>query len=393
MFNINRSKNLSKYAAMKFIILIGIVSFFSDMTYEGARSITGPYLALLGANAVVVGFVAGFGEWIGYGLRLVSGYLADKTGKYWVITFTGYALNLLAVPLLALAGHWWIAATLMVIERIGKAIRVPARDAMLSHAGEVTGMGWGFGLHEALDRAGAMLGPLLVAIILYFKNSYQFSFAILIIPAILALCGLVVARWLYPSPHELNIYQKIGEIKNLQQKSFWLYLIGASLVAAGYADFPLMAYHFQKVAVVPTIWIPLSYSLAMGFTMVAAPVLGYWFDRKGLLVLVIVTVLTCFFAPLVFLGGEQLALLGVILWGIGMGAHESLMRAVIANMISTDKRGRAYGIFNMAYGSFWFLGSVLMGALYDISITWLVVFSLIIQLAAVPFLCIVMRRV
>lgn len=379
------SLDLPKEAAIKFVVLLGIVSLFSDMTYEGARSITGPYLAVLGANAAIVGFVAGFGELLGYGLRLVSGYWADRTGKYWMITIIGYACNLLAVPLLALAGHWWIAATLMIIERTGKAIRTPARDAMLSHAGEQMGMGWGFGLHEAMDQTGAMLGPLIVAGVLYFKGSYQHCFAVLLIPALLALAVLAFARWLYPHPQNLEIKTYDLETQGLRLP-FWMYLAGASLIAAGYADFPLIAYHFEKITVLPTLWIPVIYALAMGVNTIAAPLLGYLYDRKGFVILIIVTLLSCLFAPCVFLGSFSWIVIGSALWGIGMGAHESLMRAIVANMVPINKRASAYGIFNTGYGIFWFLGSAVMGVLYDISIPLLVIFSVTIQLVAIPLL-------
>lgn len=361
------------------------------MTYEGARSITGPYLALLGANAVVVGFVAGFGEFVGYGFRLVSGYLADRTGKYWTITIIGYICNLLAVPLLALAGHWWVAATLMIIERMGKAVRVPSRDAMLSHAGQKAGSGWVFGLHEALDQTGAMLGPLIVAGVLYFKGGYQHSFAVLLIPALLALMVLAVACGRYPNPQALEVEHDNLEAKGMDS-SFWLYLIAASLIAAGYADFPLIAYHFQKTAVLSPLWIPVSYSIAMGINTISAPLLGHFYDRKGFLILIIVTVVSCLFAPLVFLGNFATALLGVALWSIGVGAHESLMRAIVANMVPSKKRGSAYGVFNSGFGIFWFLGSFLMGFLYDVSIPALVAFSVGIQLLAVPLLWVVKKK-
>ena len=157
------AKNLELAAAWKFIILLGVVSLLSDICYEGARSISGPFLGTLQASAMVVGVVAGLGEFIGYALRLGSGYLADRTGKYWPITFVGYALNLFAVPLLALAGRWEIAALLLLLERLGKAVRTPARDAMLSHAATQVGRGWGFGFHEAMDQIGAVSGPLMVA--------------------------------------------------------------------------------------------------------------------------------------------------------------------------------------------------------------------------------------
>jgi MFS family permease len=383
--------DISKGIALKFVILLGVVSLFADVTYEGARSITGPYLVILGANAAVVGFVAGFGEFVGYALRLISGYLADRTGQYWTITIFGYTCNLLVVPLLALAGHWWIAAVLMIIERMGKAIRVPSRDAMLSHAGQKIGMGWVFGLHGALDQTGAMVGPLIVAAVLYFKGGYRESFAILLIPALLALSVLVFARWLYPHPQDLEVPHDNLKAKGMNS-AFWVYLTGASLIAAGYADFPLIAYHFQKKAILSPIWIPVSYSIAMGVNTLTSPLFGYIYDRNGFSILIVVTIFSCFFAPLVFFGNFTFALIGVILWSIGIGAHESLMRAIVANMIPKNKRGSAYGIFNTGFGVFWFLGSFLMGVLYDFSIPTLVIFSVAIQLLSVPLLWMVMEK-
>lgn len=382
-----KTTDISKQSAIKFIILVGFVSLFADMTYEGARSITGPYLAILGANATIVGFVAGFGEFIGYGLRLVSGFIADRTEKYWLITIIGYTLNMLAVPLLALAGYWWIAAVLMILERTGKAIRNPARDAMLSHAGHRIGLGWGFGLHEMLDQIGAMLGPFIVAAALFYHESYQFSFAILAVPALIALIILFSARFQYPHPKSLEVTQINLETENIRSnKTYWIYLAGACLIGAGYADFPLVAFHFQKTEILPKVWIPLAYGIAMGIDGLAALLLGYLYDRIGFIVLILVSLLSSLFAPLVFFGGFKLALLGVALWAIGMGAHESLMRAIIAKMIPSTKRASAYGIFNMMYGLFWFLGSVCMGILYDFSILALVVFSMVIQTAALPVL-------
>ena len=385
-------QDLSKKTALKFVILLSVVSLFADMTYEGARSITGPYLAILGANAAVVGFVAGFGEFAGYALRIVSGFLADRTGKYWTITIIGYTCNLLAVPLLALAGHWWIAAVLIVLERTGRAIRVPPRDAMLSHAGQKMGMGWVFGLHEAIDQIGAMLGPLIVAFVLYIKGGYKESFAVLLIPALIALTILLFARWLYPQPQALEVPHDNLKTEGMNS-SFWLYLIGASLIAAGYADFPLIAYHFQKTSLLSPIWIPVSYAIAMGLNSISAPLFGYFYDKKGFVILIMVTVVSCLFAPLVFLGNATAAFLGVALWSIGVGAHESLMRAIVANMVPMKKRGSAYGIFNTGYGICWFLGSFLMGVLYDVSIISLIIFSVLIQLLAVPVLWIVMKKI
>jgi MFS family permease len=379
------NNKISKNTAIKFVILLGIVSLFADMTYEGARSITGQYLAILGASGTVVGIVAGFGELIGYGFRLVSGYVSDKTGKYWLVTFVGYALNLLAVPLLALAGNWPLAASLIILERFGKAIRNPSRDAMLSYATKETGRGWGFGLHEAMDQAGAIIGPLIVSCILYYKGTYQTSFAVLLIPAICALSLLTVARMLYPRPQDLEV-----ESPNLKPKGFtkkyWLYITAISCVAAGYVDFPLIAFHFKKISLISEVWMPIFFSISMASAGISALIFGHLYDKIGFSILIFVTALASLFAPLVFIDGFYFPLLGMILWGIGIGAQESIMRAVVANMVRMDKRGTAYGILNIWFGISWFLGSALMGFLYDISITSLVVFSMGIQLTAIPIM-------
>jgi MFS family permease len=376
-------KDLHQAAAWKFIILVGVVSLFSDMTYEGARSITGPFLGSLNASATVVGIVAGLGEFIGYGLRIVSGYLTDRLGRYWGITFAGYALNLFVVPVLALAGSWELAALLMLLERMGKAIRTPARDAMLSHATTNVGRGWGFGFHEAMDQIGAMIGPLIVALVLYLNGSFRAGFAYLLIPAILAVLVIIIAARLYPHPQHLEVGVPKLETVGLSHP-FWLYVVAVGLIGAGYADFPLIAYHFSKAAVASPDWIPILYAVAMGVDAVAALILGRLFDRLGLSVIMTVAVLSSLFAPLVFLGGFDLALLGMVLWGIGMGAQESIVKAALAEMVPQDRRATGYGIFNTGFGLLWFLGSAVMGILYDVSIWSLIFFSIIIQLGSIP---------
>ncbi len=376
---------ISKNKAITFVILIGVVSLFGDMTYEGARSITGQYLAILGATGTIVGIVAGLGELLGYSFRLVSGYISDKTGKYWLVTFVGYFLNLFAVPLLALAGNWPLAASLMILERFGKAIRTPARDAMLSYATKETGRGWGFGLHEAMDQTGAIIGPLIVSCILYFKGTFQTSFAVLLIPALCAMSVLTVAMLLYPRPQDLEI-ETIAIKKEGFSKKYWLYIIAISCVAAGYVDFPLIAFHFQKVSVISEVWVPVFFSISMASAGLAALICGRLYDKIGFSVLIFVTGLASLFAPLVFIGGFYLPLIGMILWGIGIGTQESIMRAVVANMVQMNKRGTAYGILNIWFGIFWFLGSALMGFLYDVSLISLIIFSVGVQLAAIPIL-------
>lgn len=379
-------------AALWFVVLIGIVSFFADMTYEGARSITGPYLAVLGASATAVGVTAGLGELVGYGLRLVSGRLSDRTGQYWPITFVGYAVQMGSVPLLALAGRWEVAAVLIVLERTGKAIRNPPRDVMLAHATHDMGRGWGFGLHEALDQLGALVGPLLAAGVLAVRGDYAPAFAILAVPAVLTLALLGLARLRYPRPADLAA----GEPRDVRPRglprTFWLYLAAVALVGAGFADYSLMAYHFERAGTVPDAWIPVAYALAMGVGGLGSLAIGRLFDRVGLGILVPLTLVAALFAPLVFLGNLVAAMVGTALWGLGMGVHESIMAAAVADMVPVDRRGSAYGLFNTGFGLAWFLGSALMGALYDRSIPALVAFSVLVQVAAIPLLLGVRRR-
>jgi MFS family permease len=378
--------------ALRFILLIGVLSFFADFTYEGSRSIVGPYLASLQASGTIVGTVSGLGELLGYGLRLFSGRLADTTGRYWPITIFGYVVQMASVPALALASSWPSAAALIILERIGKAIRNPPRDVMLSHAGkQAGGYGWAFGLHEAIDQFGAMFGPLAVAAILAHHGSYREGFAVLLVPAAINLSLVMTARWLYPKPEDMEVRPPTISGARLP-RIFWIYLFGAALVAAGFADYSLIAYHFSRAATVPTNWIAIFYAVAMGVSGTGSLVLGKLFDRFGSTVLVLLTLISALFAPLVFLGGFWPALLGAAIWGLGMGVHESIIPAAVTPMVSSRRRASAFGVFTAGYGIFWFIGSAVIGMLYDISLTAVIAFCVVTQLVAVPIFVLVGRR-
>jgi MFS family permease len=380
-----------KSASLKFVVMVGALSFFADFTYEGSRSILGPYLALLQASATTVGIVTGFGELLGYGLRLVSGRAADRTGKFWPITIFGYVVQMFSVPALALAGNWPTAAALIILERVGKAIRNPPRDVMLSHAAKEIGYGWAFGVHEALDQFGALFGPLLVATVLTLRGDYRLAFAALIVPGLLCLSLLLIARWLYPRPEELE-----GNAPDVQTQGlprvFWLYLAGASLVAAGFADFPLIAYHFDKTSSVTKNFVPVAYAVAMAVSGTGSLVFGRLYDRLGIGILVPLTLLSALFAPLVFWGGFWAALVGAALWGLGMGVHESIIPAAVAPLVPLQRRASAYGLFTAGYGVFWFIGSALIGLLYDWSVSATIAFCVGLELAAIPLFLVVRRQ-
>ena len=379
----SKHKQLAK-TAFQFVLIIGIVNLFADMAYEGGRSITGPFLGSLGASAAVVGFVAGFGELLGYSLRSVSGYFADKTQRYWIVTFLGYLINVLAVPALALTGNWPLAAVLIIAERAGRAIRKPAVDTMLSYAGKSIGSGWVFGLNEGLDQTGAALSPLIVALALYTKGGYRNGFGVLLVPALLCLATLVVARILHPRPYEMEKEPAhLSEAKGFP-KAFWIFVGAGALIAAGFADFSLIAFHFQKAATVAPKNIPLFYAVAMGAGALANLLFGRLFDRIEFPIVYIAFFVGAMFAPLVFFGSFWLALIGMAVWGIGMGAQNSLLKAILTGLMPITKRSTGFGLFYTCYGIAWFIGSAAMGYLYDKWLTVLVVSSVLLQLAALP---------
>ncbi len=382
------SRELSAAArrrAIAFIVLIGCVSLFADMTYEGGRSIAGPFLSVLGAPPLVVGAIAGFGEFVGYGIRYFSGRAADRTGRYWPLMATGYAINLFSVPLLALAGAWPVAGLLLILERSGRALRSPIRSAMLSHAATRTGAGWGFGLYTALDQTGGMSGPLLIAGLIGAGAGFRHGFAVLLVPAMLSLLLLAIARWQYPNPRHLELRDNRPELSGWISFGgpFRAMAIAASLFAAGFADFALIGFHFARAHTVPVLWIPVLYAIAMAGEGVFALVLGRMLDRAGPRLAAVAMALAALAVPMVFLSND-LAIPGVFLWGLGMAVQDTIFQAILSETIPPTKRATAYGLFDAIRGTAWLVGSVLLGALYSASLPVMVAVSLLLQFAALP---------
>jgi len=383
----------SRRTAYQFILMMGVVSLFGDITYEGARSVSGPFLYTLGASAAMVGLVAGLGEFLGYALRLASGHWADRTGRYWIFVFIGYGL-ILAIPLLALAGVWQAAAFFIVAERMGKAIRAPARDCMLSYATKQVGRGWGFAIHEAMDQIGAVIGPLALGAALFLGGGYRFGFAMLGVPAILTLAMLWAAQRKVPAPEamEQSHPSPTPALHGRFPKAFWLYTLFAFLSVAGFANFQLIAYHLAARSIVPQAQIPLLYALAMGVDAIVALIIGKAYDRIGLASLLALPLLTIPIPFLGFSGSHALAVAGVVLWGAVMGIQETVMRAAIADLTPLARRGLAYGVFNTAYGAAWFAGGLVIGILYERSIGLVIAFAVAMQVIALPIVFLLPRK-
>jgi MFS family permease len=380
--------------AYKLIILFGIIAMVGDIVYEGGRSVSGQFLFTLGASAFMVAFIAGFGEFLGYTIRIATGYLADRSRQYWAFVIAGY-LMVGAIPLLVLAGSWEIAALLLIIERIGKAVRSPAKDAMLSHVTSAVGRGWGFGLHEALDQVGAIAGPLLFVLALAAGGSYRGGFALLAIPFVILILVLIIAWRSMPDPSgfEENVRpatERSGPESGRGQ--LWMYGAFTALTMAGFIVFPLLAYHFKAFSIVPDAEIPALYAIAMAVDALVALVTGKAYDRHGIIVLILMPLLGLLVPLVAFSHSYVAAVAGSVLWGASMGMQEAILRAAVADFTPPGGRGFAYGIFNTIYGGAWFAGSVIIGALYTVDVVYAAGFMFLMQCAAVPVLFSVVRE-
>ena len=379
--------------AVAFLTLMGMVSLFSDMTHEGARSILGEYLNLAGASAASIGFVSGIGELCGYSLRLISGFVADKTRKYWTLVIAGYVIQVLAIPALALIPeHGWIwACGLVILERIGKAVKKPAKNTLVSFAASEIGTGKGFAYQEFLDQLGAFLGPVILFVTAIVKGTedlfttYRLSFAVLLIPAMITIALVLSAKIKYPNPEMFEKQEEVPSAFRLK-KSFVLYMAAICLFAFGFADFTLITLHAAKKLAFPESALSLLYAAAMAVDAFAALVFGWLYDKVGMKALILSTLCSTFFSCFVFLSGEAWMIgIGILLWGIGMGAQESVMKAAVSGIIPRSMRSTGFGIFETGFGIAWFLGSWLLGILYDLNPVFLVAVSVLSQLIAIVF--------
>jgi MFS family permease len=371
---------------MRFVLVFGLISALGDFVYEGARSITGPFLATLGASAALVGFITGAGEAVALVFRFWTGALSDRTGRHWAISITGYAMTMVSVPLMAAAWTLWPASVLVISERFGKAVRTPARDTMLAQASTDLGRGRTFAIHEALDQSGAFVGPLVVAAAIALSGGYRWGFAILAIPGAAAIVVLLLLRRAVPTP---AAYEHAARPEGHEQiepsklpARFWWYAGYTAVNMTGFATFAVLAYHLQVRHVVPQAVIPIVYAVAMGLAALGALASGWLYDRIGLRGLVVVPFFTAIVPFLSFSTTPALVWAGAAVWGVGLGMHESTMRAAVADLVPASRRGTGYGTFTAIYGLAWMAGGTAIGALYAHSVRSVEMFVVATQVVA-----------
>ncbi|MGQ4385167.1 MFS transporter [Streptomyces sp. SAS_270] len=381
----------------RFVVWFGTVSLLADFVYEGARSVTGPLLASLGASALVVGLVTGAGEAAALGLRLVSGPLADRTRRFWGLAIAGYALTVLSVPLLGVVGVLWAACALVIAERVGKAVRSPAKDTLLSHATAATGRGRGFAVHEAMDQVGALIGPLVVAGVLAITGGdYGPALGVLAVPGV-AVLGLLL--WLRARVPDPEAYERAltpsapaaaDEVR--LPSAFWTYAAFTAATTAGFATFGVLSYHLVVRHLVATAWVPVLYAAAMVVDAIAALATGWLYDRIGARVLVVLPLLAAVVPALAFTDTVALVVAGSLVWGAAMGVQESTLRATVADLVPSGRRATAYGVFAGVVGAASVVGGTLTGALYGSSIPLLIAVVVAIQIAALVLLATLRTR-
>jgi MFS family permease len=393
------------------VVGFGVVSLAADMVYEGARSVTGPLLASLGASAVLVGLVSGAGEAMALLLRIFSGSWADRSGRYWTLTFAGYALTAICVPALAItpfvAGAGLALACVLILgERIGKAVRSPAKTALLAHAAAAVGLGRGFGVHQALDQVGGVAGPLLVAAIIAAAGAIWPAMAVLIIPGAVAL--LVLARIRrnmgnsvvsaeHIAPTEITAERKRAEAVLSRwhgplPRAFWLFAAASAATTAGLVSFAVIGYHLTQDQVVPLAAVPLIYAAAMGAAALAALASGWLFDRTRGRVLVGLPPLVAAVPVLAFAGSPLIAIVGALLWGAAGGVLDSSIKALVATLVPPARLATAYGVFAAVQGAAAIGGGVMAGALYERSLPLLIAAVAASQVVALVLLIATVRR-
>jgi MFS family permease len=393
------------------VIGFGVVSLSADMVYEGARSITGPLLASLGASAVLVGLVTGVGEAMALVLRVVFGTWADRSGRYWTLTLAGYALTAICVPALAvtpfLAGAGLaVACVLILAERTGKAVRSPAKTALLAHAAGKVGLGRGFAVHKALDQAGAVAGPLLVAAVAGLAGTLWPALAILIVPGVAALLILIWIRHqtgdpatpadqgIAPRLTAPTVPKRVRWSRSAASlpTSFWLFAAAAGAATAGLVTFGVISFHLTRDQVVPVATIPLIYAAAMAAEALAALATGWLYDQIKGRVLLVLPFLVAIVPPLAFTNSAAAALVGVLIWGSAVGVQDSTVKALVADLVPAGRRATAYGAFAAVQGAAAALGGAMAGALYEHSLPSLIAAVSAMQLCALILLVITLRR-
>ena len=371
------------------ILLIGIVSMLGDIVYESGRGIAPDYLYFLGASAFLVGLTSGIGELVGYGMRLVSGPLADRSHAYWLFIFLGYGL-ILAIPMMGLTNSIWIVAALVIVERLGKALRSPSRDAVVSVVSKGMGSGKAFGLHEFIDQLGAIVGPAFLGVVmLWTANNFSISLQSLF-PFYLLMMGVLYLTYRRIKGTVDEIRRQSTATNEKLSRGFWMYSAAVLMNTVGLMPVALILYNGARILESGgQLWIvPFLYVVVQLVDAPMALVSGYIYDKIGIKFLAVpfaLSVLPFVFQSLIGLPGVILA---CISFGLVLGMQESTYRAAVTDIVPLGRRGSAYGFFNVMLGAGTFVSGITFGYMLDASVSPLLIlgFVIVAQIIAIALL-------
>lgn len=392
------------------VVAFGAVSLAGDMVYEGMRSVAGPFLGTLGASALVVGLITGAGEAMALILRLFSGPLADRSGRYWSLTILGYAMTAVCVPLLAIAPFvgslgLTLATTLILLERAGKAIRSPSKSALLARVAVSVGRGRGFAVHKALDQVGALAGPLVVAGVIALAGAQWPALAVLAIPG--AVCMLLLFTLkrhsddAQPESETDHAVERAGTAASsvstiVEPRAlpvhFYAFAVSCALGTLGLMTFGVISYHLVDAGLVTTAVVPLLYAAAMATEAVAALVTGFAYDRWGATILYTLPAVIIAVPALALADTWALVLTGVLIWGAVTGVQDSTVKALVADLVPQRRLATAYGVFAAFQGVAALAGGTLAGGLYIEHRTLLVALVALAQVLSAGLLWVALRR-
>jgi MFS family permease len=366
------------------VVKLGIVSFLTDVSSEAIFSVFSIFFTTIaGASAALLGFVEGLADFSASSLDYLSGWLADRSGKNKPLTIVGYLFSTLAKITLLISSSVSALALFRVIERLGKSFRGPPRDAWLSAVAEKSSRGYAFGVHKALDKSGAVLGPLAAYVILnkYGQNlrAFHLLFIMAVIAAALAVIILCFIKDQPPREHRReNIFKSWGALS----KSFKLFLIPAGIFSLAYFSFEflLLRAYTLGFSVKDVVLLYALFNVAFVIAAVPAGKLGDFIGRKSIIILeYVIYIIMCLGFILATQKWEVAALF--ILFGIFYSIDEAQSKAFIAD-IEKDRRATAIGMYNFTTGLIYLPASVIAGALWVLHPTYAFGLAAIITFAA-----------
>jgi MFS family permease len=345
-----------------------MVSLFTDLSSQMVYPLIPVFLTLIGASPATLGLIEGVAESTASLFRAFFGRLSDKLKKRKIFIIWGYGLSAISRPFFYFASHWTIVLTIRFSDRIGKAIRTPSRDALISTSIDQSIQGKAFGFHRAMDRIGAIGGPLLAMLILYLLkdtmpelSALKTMFLISVIPGLIALVFIKFTKETSIIPKTLDKQKKTAMLG----KPFILFLLANAFFTLGNSSNAFLIVKAQEVGIaiflIPVLW--MVYNIICS---ISSPIFGSISDKIGRKPIIIISFIYYSIIYILFAFADEPWMIWALFaaYGIFYGLSNGIFRAYVADIVEEENRATAYGILNTIIGISLFPASVLMGAIW-----------------------------